>query len=370
MRHEKRNRHFNRVMGVLQILLRAGRELSVREIHERAQEFDDVEERTIRRDLSAIEECFGHALEVSERADDRGVRTRYYRARGTVEVGRTLVLTPSELLALYFARGALQPLRETALYRDLASFFGKLDALITPEGRRYLDEYASEIHFEPSAAWGLNVSPATLDTLRAACAEGHELSVTYQGAQDSAPRTRRLGPQFLYFSRGSLYLVAQDLETHGPVKVFAVPRIQSAEMLDAAYNAPEMKPDAVFSSAFGVFRTDAATQVVVRLSPPVAAFASERQWHPTQTLARLPGGDVELSLKVGPSPDVVNWILGFGPAAEVMSPPELREAVQSAAESVVARYGSALRRPVTRAQRPAQKGINPGPSARRTKKTA
>jgi hypothetical protein len=68
-----------------------------------------------------------------------------FKLENNMKVGKTLILSPGELLALYFAQGALQPLKNTALYSDLNSLFLKVGGLMDSKGRQALDEIA---HFD------------------------------------------------------------------------------------------------------------------------------------------------------------------------------------------------------------------------------
>lgn len=336
-----RNDQVTRIFKIVQILNAHPRGLSIKEIHERLADFAEVTDRTVRRDISAIKESGFPIDDESFRDEDRKVQI--FKMMNTVKVGKTLILSPGELLALYFAKGALHPLKDTALYADLQSFFLKVDGLLDPKGKQAMDEIASEIQFEPSPRWALHTDPDTLETLRAACSEGHVLSVEYDSAGSGTRRRRRLGPQFLYFAQASLYLVAEDLDS-GSVKVFAVPRMKDAQMTSKPYEAPRVNPEKFFESSFGVFRSERPEQIVIRFSAPVAAFVRERRWHSTQQIVNLEGGRIQLRIEAGITPDLVQWVLGFGEYAEVTEPGELRAQLQKAAQAVLDRYSGKLKK--------------------------
>lgn len=64
----------------------------------------------------------------------------------------------------------------------------------------------------------------------------------------------------------------------------------------------------------------------------------ERRWHTSQRVINKSDGTIELSLEVGITPDLVQWVLGFGSSVEVLEPSILKEKLQKAAESVVKKY--------------------------------
>ena len=52
------------------------------------------------------------------------------------------------------------------------------------------------------------------------------------------------------------------------------------------------------------------------------------------------GGGVLLTLEVGETPDLRNWLLSFGSGAEVLEPDSLRRGVALELEQALGRYAS------------------------------
>ncbi len=67
----------------------------------------------------------------------------------------------------------------------------------------------------------------------------------------------------------------------------------------------------------------------------VADYIREKRWHPSQQLKELPGGGVELRLKLGSLVEIQRWVLGWGGAAKVIAPPELAAGVADAAKAIL-----------------------------------
>ena len=61
--------------------------------------------------------------------------------------------------------------------------------------------------------------------------------------------------------------------------------------------------------------------------------------HPAQRLAAASDGRVRLSVSVPSLEEVTRWVLGFGSAARVIEPIELRDAVVRELRSGLTRYG-------------------------------
>ena len=64
----------------------------------------------------------------------------------------------------------------------------------------------------------------------------------------------------------------------------------------------------------------------------------ERAWHPSQQADDQEDGSVRLVLYVSNDWALRNWVLGFGPLARVVSPPELVSQIVDELERARARY--------------------------------
>jgi predicted DNA-binding transcriptional regulator YafY len=329
-----RNTQVSRIYKILTLLEGAPHGLSVADLTSRLTDRGfDVGKRTVYRDLEALKAA-GFPLDEKGKSDDNG--TKWTLERNT-RVSHYLVLSARELIALYLARGVLSPLKDTPFFDDLQSTFDKIEDKLGEKSHSFLSEISQDFHFEPGPRWGLGLNPDITETIRAACTERHLLSVTYHSSSRGTTNERILGPHFLYFAKGSLYLVAED-RGDKQVKIFSVPRIQQAAMLDEEYQGQVVDPEQYFSSAFGIYRGKEPKTVKVKFAPAVALYIKERRWHDTQRVVVKDRGFIELTLEVDTTPELIQWILGFGPNAEVLEPAELVAEIQREAQKTIEVY--------------------------------
>ena len=204
-----RNSQVARIYTLLQVLEGAPQGLSVKELMDRVVDRGhEVKQRTIYRDLEALQQA-GFPLSCEDNATDSNA-SRWTLERLT-RVNEHFILSTRELLALFLARGVLAPLRDTPFYVDLNSIFKKIEERVGPKGREYFQELSGEMHFEPGPRWGLGLDPVLLETVQACCAERQVLEVRYSSANSGDKRVRKLGPHYLLFAKGSVYLIAEDL---------------------------------------------------------------------------------------------------------------------------------------------------------------
>lgn len=334
-----RNSQVARIYKLLNIIEGAPHGLTASELQSRLEDRGfEVKIRTVYRDLDALKEA-GFPLIARGTNTDNGTR---WTLEKTAKINHYLILSPGELVALYLARGMLSPLQETPFFNDLNTVFQKIDDKIPSKSHDHLKEVADEIHFAPGPKWGLGLNPEIIDTVRAACTEKQKIRGTYSSVNSGKTSERVLGPHFLYFSKGSLYLVAEDLGD-GKNKIFSLPRFKDIEMLDEVYEGEEVDPNNYFDSSLGIYHSGDPVTVVIKVSPPLSSFVRERRWHSTQKVVAKENGCIELHLEVGITPELVQWILGFGSAAKVIMPEELKVKVRDAAKATLEAYNEDIK---------------------------
>jgi proteasome accessory factor B len=130
------------------------------------------------------------------------------------------------------------------------------------------------------------------------------------------------------------------------VRTFALPRIRGVDRTGAKFRRPaDFSLAKILEGSFAVFEGGRAARVRLRFTGVAARLVGERVWHASQQLVRDKKGLV-LEMKVGLSPDLRQWILGWGGEVEVLEPADLRRELARAAAAAVRVHGegSARRR--------------------------
>lgn len=335
-----RNAQVSRIYAILDMLEQTPGGLSAAEIAGRiADKGHQATKRTVYRDLEALNQAGFPLFPHDEKSEAGGTR---WVLEKKARVSQYLVLSARELFALYLAKGALTPLKNTPFYEDLESIFIKFEEKLGTTHRDYIRSLGDELKFEPGPQWGLGLNPDALETVRAACAEGHVLTCVYSSVNTRSETKRKLGPHYLYYAKGGLYLVAEDLGDK-KVKVFALPRMKDVEMTSSSYEGEISTPEEYFGGAIGVYSSGEIFEVAIDFSAEVASFVKERRWHPSQRIVQRDGGAIRLHLEVSLTPELWQWILGFGPNAEVVSPRALRDEIAELAKKTFRKYSGPRR---------------------------
>ncbi|MEY4630093.1 MAG: hypothetical protein RIQ81_213 [Pseudomonadota bacterium] len=329
---ENRNMQVARIFQVLSILQSSRLGMTVKEIESQLIERGyEVQKRTVYRDVEALETA-GFPIVRDEGSPQR------IRLENAAQIASYLALSPNEILALYLAQGAMLPLANTPFHDDLQGLFSKIADKLGKASREHLNEMRQGFKFDSGPRWGLGINHEIVDTLRAATAERQVVQGIYQSASSGTIRQRKIGPHYIYFAKGALYLVGEDLEDR-KIKVFSAPRFQSAEMTEEPYEGKISTPEEYFKDAFGVF-SDLSTpeEVTIEFSRHIALYIGERMWHASQHITYRDDGSVELRLHCQVNLELARWVLGFGKNARVTKPDSLIEMIRNESQQVHKAY--------------------------------
>ena len=279
----------------------------------------DCTKRTVYRDLDAL--MYAGFPVLSEKREGR-TSYRFLESFGLGDVP----FTPDEVLALAFSEDLLKALEGTVFHDSISSALAKIRASLGPELSSYLAHLAETFRVLPGPHKRYAEYRDTIQALSDASVARKGVRIRYRTGRTGEERWRQLDPYRLWYRSGGLYVIGHD-HLSAEIRTFAVDRILAIETgADAFEIDPEFDFDAHQGSSFGVI-SEPAELVRVRFSPEWRTHVEEHVWHPSQQLQGTPEGGVLLEMEVGSTAELRNWILSFGPGAEVLEPTSLRDDV-------------------------------------------
>jgi predicted DNA-binding transcriptional regulator YafY len=321
--------------------LEASRRVTIDDLAERT----GVSTRTIRRDLEALQAA-GFPL-FDEIHDGKKYWTLEQRAfRRLDDTGFTL----AELTAIYFSRSLVECLAATPFQRDVGSAFDKLAGALTPGMRQFLDRLplviqakadpgsqsiADDASTPATASRQSAPRSARLAQLVDATLNHRRAIMRYHSFSSDREKEYRIDPYRLVFAQGAFYLVGYVAE-YNALRTFAVERIQSLSLTEERFEPLELPADA-FENSLGV-NQGTPERIEIVFEPRIARHIKERVWHPSQHIEETADGKLTMALNVCNDFALRSWILGFGPLARVISPPELVRQIQDEADKTRLQY--------------------------------
>lgn len=299
----------------------------------------EVTTRTIRRDLAALQEA-GFAL-YDERDDDGRV---HWRIDGQVLKGLETGFTLAELCALYLSRHLLESVAGSPFQRDLTNAFGRLEKMLSPRMRQFLDRLPSVLAAKPGPrARGGASSADIVARLLEATLHFRVTTMRYHSVSSGRVKDYEIHPYRLAFAQGGLYLLAY-VPDYKDVRTFAVERIAAASLEKQTFTPPKQPPvgEDVFANSLGV-NTGPAERVEIEFDARVAPYVRARVWHASQQISDGEEGGLRLTMNVCHDWALRSWLLSWGAYARVISPAALAADITTDLQSAAARYGKASR---------------------------
>jgi predicted DNA-binding transcriptional regulator YafY len=275
----------------------------------------DVTTRTIRRDLAALQEA-GFPL-YDERDDEGRV---HWRIDGQVLKGIETGFTLAEMCALYLSRNLLESVAGTPFQRDLTHAFERLEKMLSPRMRQFLDRLPSVLATKPGPrVRGGESSPAIVARLLEATLHFRVATMRYHSVSSGRVKDYELHPHRLAFAQGGLYLLAYVPE-YDDVRTFAIERIRSVSLEKQTFTPRQNIGDDVFANSLGVHMGGKAAPIEIEFDQRVAPYVRARVWHASQQLRDHADGRLTLTMQVSHDWALRSWILSWGAFARVVSP--------------------------------------------------
>jgi predicted DNA-binding transcriptional regulator YafY len=285
--------------------------------------------RTIQRDLKDLA-SIGFSFET--RNVSRGLK--YWRLKsGTIP---TLRLTWAEAAALYVGRKLMEPLAGTYLFVSAQDAYKKLAHGFDKQVLKYLDKLAQTFHPTRFGSGDYSDYGQTIDTLMITIEERKRLSLEYQSQDVTEPVTREVYPLALVYHKFTLYLIAWA-EARGEPRNYKVDRITAAEYEPGSlpFNPIEFDLEKYLEGSFGIYQGKGPPIAVkIRFKPQVVRYVEEKRWHTSEKLTRQPDGTLIAEFRLTSFEEVKNWVLSFGPQAELLEPQSLREEISATIQAM------------------------------------
>jgi len=289
----------------------------------------EVSYKTIQRDLDFMRDRLSLPIEYDA--------ARYtFRYTEKVKAFPLLQVSEGEILALFVAQKVLAQYRGTPFEKTLGSAFQKLTGALKETVSFDLGEWGSDYSFRVTGA-----SAADLEVFRLlarAIVQRQEISFSYQPLRASAPETRYVHPYHLANIDNAWYLLAHDPQ-RGQIRTFALPRIRNPKATGKTFDRPRgFSAEKELKGGFGVFAGTGKYPVRIRFDSFAARLVRERDWHPTQKIREIKGGEIELEMMLGALEEIERWILSWGDHAKVIGPKILIDSLSKKIRSMNVLY--------------------------------
>lgn len=313
-----------RILAELGILLEGG----LPTVHELAARFNTRRE-TIYRDLRTLQDA-GYPI-----TGESGLLSRPRLFDRAKQARPGIRLNTPEIDALLWAAGQVGA--QNPFQAEVSSAAVKLRGMLAAQPDAESPVSDSVVLWQQRGDKDYSVHQATIKTLVEAILRRRRCRISYRSPAAPAPKSFEYDPYRLLSVPDGLYCLGKT--SHTEITMLAVERLISIGVTGTTFRvAPTFEPERYEQEAFAVI-WDEPMDVAIRFRQDQAPYVAERVWHPSQSVEPQPDGGLILRFRAGGRFEIVRWILGWGDAAEILAPSELRDQVRTTLCSAAARYG-------------------------------
>lgn len=297
-----------------------------------------IDQRTFYRDLKALREL-GIVIDFDD--TDQGYRVR------RESFLQPLHLTAPEALALTLLAqgvgGSGNGDEQIAQTGDAARAMEKLRAKLPASVRADLIDMENHVDIRlPATGPDSAAIGDVFHAVRSAIASRRALQCRYDSLnpETSDGEAFELRPYALSFDQRAWYVVGH----HGgrdDIRRLKLNRFTALHQTDKPYAIPDdFSLDIFRGKAWRMIRGDRLYSVAIRFDAQFAETVADTNWHSTQEVQEADDGSIVFRCEVEGLDEIVWWVLGYGPHAQVLEPTELADRVRGLAQATAKRYAT------------------------------
>ena len=229
-----------------------------------------VDERTVRRDLSAL---IKSGLPILELTEAHG-RKLWYTHENPLAPAQ---FNFEEAAALYLGHRFLAPLVNSSLWKAARSGLRKIRRQLGTKYVRILDQLLETFH-ESTTGWSdYSQQSEIITTLMMACEEERETAIRYRSLTATEEQSYTIHPYALITQVGTLYVIGFSCKNN-EIRTWKLNRIAEAERLPGKFKKPkDFDADVYRRRGFGVFvfNEESVQRVRIKVDRWLARYVQE-----------------------------------------------------------------------------------------------
>tara|TARA_R110002050_G_scaffold113401_1_gene228113 strand:- start:9685 stop:10695 length:1011 start_codon:yes stop_codon:yes gene_type:complete len=294
----------------------------------------NVSERMINEDINAMRDdpLLGYEAPIQYNKTKKA----YYYADRTYTI-KAFGLREGDINALSFYARTINQYREYEVFKDFTNAIEKvIDAVTIRKGISNVEQARSVVQTEPTPRLtGSELIPTIVHALDT----NKVIEFEYKKFEDSFPKVVKLQPYLLKEDRHRWYIVGRNEVHLKPTTVYALDRMLALRILEEKFIPEEYDFDQHFAYSFGITVTeDEPIEVTLSFTPLQGNYLKTLKIHHTQKNLVDTEQEFRISVKVIPTWEFYERILGYGNSVKVISPQEIIDSLKVKSRQIFEQY--------------------------------
>lgn len=293
-----------------------------------------VSERMINEDINAMRDdsLLGYYAPI----EYNKTRKAYYYTDKSYTI-KAFGLKDGDINALMFYAKTINQYKEYEVFKDFTNAIEKvLDAVTIRKGISNKEHARSVVQTERTPRLtGSELIPTIVQALDS----NQVIEFEYQKFEETVSKSVKLHPYLLKEDRHRWYVIGR-VEGHSePTTKYALDRMLTLSIMEDKFEPIDFDFDQYFAYSFGITVTnDEPLEVILSFTPLQGNYLKTLKIHHTQRTLIDNETEYRISVKVKPSWEFYEKILGYGNSVKVISPENIIEEVKTKAELISKQY--------------------------------
>ncbi|TXE13485.1 helix-turn-helix transcriptional regulator [Algoriphagus aquimarinus] len=276
----------------------------------------DVSNKTINNDINAMryDSLLGYFAPIEE--DKRNKAYFYSDKNYTI---KAFGLKDGDINALKFFANTLNQYKEYEVFKDFSNAIEKvLDAVKIRGGLNNFEQAKNVVQTEQTPKLsGSELIPLIVQSLN----EGRKIQFEYKKFDEFEAKVVQLEPHLLKEDRHRWYVLGRLEKYNDPTTTYALDRMISVQLLEEKFNPVNFDFEEYYRYSFGITVTNMPhVEVILSFTATQGKYLKTLKIHPTQTEIIDNDNEYRISIKVKPSWEFYEKILGYGNTVKIISP--------------------------------------------------
>jgi len=174
-------------------------------------------------------------------------------------------------------------------------------------------------------------NPNFLQQIIQAIVEQRSVDTVYHAQYRNETTERRIDPYYLVPREQRFYLIGY-CHLKQTVRTFRISRFQRVELTNQSFDKGDFNIRQYLKNTWSIERGDKQITFKVRFSPKVARYIKEEELFVHPRMKDLKDGGLLFEVTVNNEKEFVQWILQYGPNAEILEPHSVRDRLRQQLE--------------------------------------
>lgn len=149
---------------------------------------------------------------------------------------------------------------------------------------------------------------------------------------------REIDPYYLVPREQQFYLIGY-CHVKEEVRTFRISRFREVEATDRSFDKDGFSIEQYMKHTWSIRRGDKLIKFKIKFHPDVARYIKEEEMFVRPKLTDLPDGSLLFEVTVNHEQEFMEWVMKYGPMAEILEPSDVREKFKQRLEQWLGVYG-------------------------------